>query len=137
VHSEIVAIRITCGEGPVGATASAIRSWTFGFRDHLLASLVTAVCDQRQMSTALVQRQVRQGLQALAMRERAMIEAFPAARTLVQAGLFDRRALRTAASRRAAATLLKDESDRRLKALDREAHLKTEVRLIALRWDRS
>jgi hypothetical protein len=69
----------------------------------------------------------------LTRRERWIADAAPAtAQALVQAGLFDRRAIRAAAARSAVSTKLEVDASRRLRTLDQEQAVLLDVRVVAL-----
>jgi hypothetical protein len=77
---------------------------------------------------------VREHAETLAARERAVAAAHPsAAQPLVQAGLFDRRALNQAAARRQAVALLTRDAAARLASLEPDGPLRTDARIIAIR----
>jgi superfamily II DNA or RNA helicase len=135
VHSEIVATSISWRRTPVAASSAEVRSAARIVRERYEGAIVAAAEDHCRRVIEDVCRQVQEVRTSIARRQRAMSEAVPTARTLVQAGLFDRRALRAAASRNAAAELMRTESDQRLLALADEGLLTVEIRLIALRWE--
>jgi superfamily II DNA/RNA helicase len=137
IHREIVVVTVAWRQFPVNVTGAEIRSLARKVTERYEAAIAAAIRDDRGASIETIRRQVQQVGAALEERERAIAGGLPVARTLVQAGLFDRRALKAAASRNAAAAALRDESDLRLTALADERRLAVEVRLIALRWDRS
>jgi hypothetical protein len=77
---------------------------------------------------------VREHAEALASREKAVAAGKPsAAQPLVQAGLFDRRALNQAVARRQAVALLTREATARLASLEPDGRLWTDARIIAIR----
>ena len=75
----------------------------------------------------------RQVITALAAREAALGgEAASTAMQLVQAGLFDRRDIRAAVVRRASVTDAGAERQRRVRQLDPDLPLRTDLRVVAV-----
>jgi superfamily II DNA or RNA helicase len=136
VHSELVAASVASSEAPAARIVAAIRDSTSRFIEHWQGPVVAAINAHSHASIELATTGVQQLVQALSRRERALAQALPAAQSLLQAGLFDRRSIRTAASRSAVSNLLQNEIEQRMRALEDEGRLDTAVRLVAVRWER-
>ena len=136
VHSELVAASVASSEAPAARIVAATGDLTSRFIEHWQGPMVAAINAHSHASIELATTRVQQLVQVLSRRERALAEALPAAQSLLQAGLFDRRSIRTAASRSIVSNLLQNEVEQRMRALEDEGRLNTAVRLVALRWER-
>ncbi len=137
VHSTTVALLVPSCSGPRTRLASDLRTWLERFRSEQGArceSLAeeSAREELRQTSALYLEAQAR-----IAARERALAQKLPStAQRLVQAGLFDSRALRQSSARQRTATLLSEESDERLTEGRSEAQLSVRATLVAVRVGR-
>lgn len=122
LHSEIVPIRF---DGSVNATPACLES--------LLSVGRTFLADRARITRDDVARLHAFVVNALRRREEAIAAMGPgAARALVQAGLFDRRALRVADARERTAAALLSQRDERMKRLEEADRLSVALDLTAL-----
>ena len=134
IHSELVALRAR-------PTASVGRKWK-DLRSHVASLMTTApwtaieaVAQQSSAgSLATAARQHALVVMRLQGRDHAMRQALPsAARSLVQAGLFDNRALRKRETEKKRATVLVEDSDARSEAIAAVLRVAQTISLVAVR----
>ena len=117
--------------------AGAVRTFLTSFLEKHWKDVVKAVESRTGQSIRTAREQQALVIRRLQHRERAMAAGLPsAARTLVQVGLFDNRALKAHQNERRVAALMLEEADQRA---DREAEnldIESTVRLVAVRLGR-
>ncbi|MEO5897097.1 MAG: DEAD/DEAH box helicase [Vicinamibacterales bacterium] len=135
VQEHPLAIR-TSTPAPSATTRAALRAWVAGFesRHGLDCCKVAEHAARVDIDRGLHLH--RQSHASISRRERALAQHLPStAQRLVQAGLFDGRAVRRAESLQRAATLLADESDDYTRQSQARAQLVVTVKLVAVRVD--
>lgn len=137
-HSELIAMRDTEASPPASssfaATRRALDHWIGTRERHVRRAVVSA----SRARLADVSARHETWVTSLERRERAMVQSRPsAARQLVQAGLFDRRAIRTHQAQRRSAGALLEESEARIASLNAAMNVSTSVELTAVLWHRT
>lgn len=108
-HRETVIVHEPWRIPDVPRTPSAVRDIVGAFRAARIASLETAILERASGRIAAITARLDAATAVTAARERSISASVAPARDLVQAGLFDQRALRSSAARlRATSSLLSD-----------------------------
>ena len=132
IHGDVIPILVSGCSPPESRSARDVSAWASWVLD--LAPLVEAARRHLEASIDASMAAAREYVRAIAQREREISAGVRStARLLVQAGLFDRRALNQASAKEQAATSLLDEAESRLHSLDPGATLRVEPRIIAVR----
>jgi len=135
-HSELVLLETD--EGWHGdRRGRAVREFLAGLLDRRWAAVVDAA--ERHSAPRLRTARARQAavIGALQHRDRAILLGLPsAARRLVQAGLFDNRALKTIEHQRRAAALMMEDADVRSDRDAEDLQVECEIKLVAVRLGR-
>lgn len=133
VHQHPVAIGAP-GPGPSATTRAALRAWVTRFAERHGAECREAAEHAARIDIDRGLQLQRESHASMIRRECALAQHLPStAQRLVQAGLFDGRAVRRAGARQRAATLLSDESDDYARQSDGRAQLVVRVKLVAVR----
>jgi hypothetical protein len=107
--------------------------WASALLERCATDAAECVAQDRSSEWEESMQLFRAHADAMALRERAIVADLPsAARTLVQAGLFDRRAMDRARRRQAVANLLLTDAASRVAALQADTPLRTSIRIVAL-----
>jgi hypothetical protein len=133
VHSELVPLVLRIQSTLRSGSRAEARCWGTSLADCLRTRV--AALASRERSTFLDEARERIGIatDGLKRRERWIADATPAtAQALVQAGLFDRRAIRAAAARSVVSRQLEVEAAHRLRILEEEQAVHLDVRVVAL-----
>jgi hypothetical protein len=134
VHGELIPAIIHPRVCPSSRKARQVAQWASALLERWTSGMTRHVAEHRSAAWEEALRLARAHAGALAVRERAMVAGLPsAARELVQAGLFDRRAIDQARRTRAVAELNTSDAATRAVALQSEAPLQTSIRIVALR----
>ena len=135
-HSELVALEAHIpwnGDRRAGA----VRTFLASFLEKHWADVVTAVERRTEDSMRSAREQQALVIRRLQHRERAMAAGLPsAARTLVQAGLFENRALKARMSERRVAALMLEDADERADRETASLDVESIIRLVAVRLGR-
>jgi len=125
VDARLVPVLIRTAEGPAGRSKAAVLAWVRAVIDRAGADAAVRAAAGTTVRRAAVASRQRAAVAAQAARERALGAALDVgvARALVQAGLFDRRALRNAEWTHRTARARREASVERLRALDDARHL--------------
>jgi superfamily II DNA or RNA helicase len=133
LHSELVPILVAARVDVASLSAREVNRWADEFVARCHAAILTRA---REHAAPVVDRAVAGILastDSASARERAMVTAIaPTAQQLVQAGLFDRRALNEARKRHTTAALLTGEAAARLEG-DPAREIETRARILAIR----
>jgi hypothetical protein len=134
VHSELIPAVIHPRVCSSSRKARRVAQWASTLLERWTSGMTRHVAEHRSAAWEEALRLARAHAGALAVRERAMVAGLPsAALELVQAGLFDRRAIDQARRTRAVAELMTSDAATRAVALQSEAPLRTSIRIVALR----
>jgi superfamily II DNA or RNA helicase len=132
-HTEIVPVHVAEDVAPHPSTPGAMRQVVRGFlesRERVVRELVAGHMGSR---VADLERRHIRALTSLASRERSMTAALPSpSQQLVQAGLFDGRAIRAKAVRTASVAALLEAAGQRLASLSTSARLEARFDLRAI-----
>ena len=135
-HSELVALEAHIpwnGDRRAGA----VRTFLASYLEKHWADVVTAVERRTEDSMRSAREQQALVIRRLQHRERAMAAGLPsAARTLVQAGLFENRALKARMSERRVAALMLEDADERADRETASLDVESIIRLVAVRLGR-
>ena len=135
-HSELVALEAHVpwnGDRRAGA----VRTFLASCLEKHWADVVTAVEQLTEDSMRSAREQQALVVRRLQHRERAMAAGLPsAARTLVQAGLFENRALKARMSERRVAALMLEDADERADRQTASLDVESIIRLVAARLGR-
>jgi len=138
VHAELVPVSAPAEPPPSTPTVEAIAAWTRRFIDRNAWIVVSAVHAHCAVRTGMVRAQVNAMIEAAVSREHCLLADAPSSpRPLVQAGLFDNRALRLAAFRTEVAARFRSDAELRLGSLRREGSLSAAAEIVAVRLDDS
>jgi superfamily II DNA or RNA helicase len=132
-HTQVIAVHAPGEPDGMPRTAAEVRRLVQGFVESRGKAVHQAVRDQFAGPADLVAAEAGRAVSSLEHRERSLVAAMPsAARQLVQAGLFDQRALRADAVRRRAAAAQMDDVGGRLSGLAaaRRLALKLDLRAV-------
>ena len=133
-HVELVPVSVRLAPPRTGRLAREVMAWASAFIERHGGLLLEEARGHAIDSCTEAMVLVREHAEALASREKAVAAGKPsAAQPLVQAGLFDRRALNQAVARRQAVALLTREATARLASLEPDGRLWTDARIIAIR----
>lgn len=117
-HTQVIVVHAPGEPVRMPRTAAEVRRLVRGFVESHGMAVHEAVSDTFADPADLVAAEVGRAVSSLEQRERSLVAAMPsAARQLVQAGLFDQRALRANAARGRAAAVQMDDAERQLEAL--------------------
>lgn len=134
VHSQLVPIVIPSLAHSEFRSIRAVTSRAAEFMDRHAARLADEVraCEMAPLEVA--RQRAREMGRAATARERWIASGAPStAQALVQAGLFDRRALNVAAARTHVAAELANDAELRLRSLDDGSRLEMTARIVAIR----
>jgi hypothetical protein len=122
------------GPPPSSTTRAGLREWVARFTSRHHFECRERVEARVRIEITRATRLHRQTHASMASRDRALSRHLPStAQRLVQAGLFDGRALRRAETRQKVAVLLRDESDQHVRRADARRQLILHVKLVAVR----
>lgn len=117
-HTQLIAVHLEARLHPVPSTAGGVRRLIGEFIASRERPMRQAAGNSVAGAAGLVAEQVRRAVSTLERRERGLAARMPStARQLVQAGLFDRRAVRAHADQVRIADAQREEVDRQLAAL--------------------
>lgn len=132
-HAEILGVRLPVPPARVRRTAAALRDWAGAWVREVEPGVQEQLAAIRRDSLAAIAARHEEATSALERRDAAIAAAVPSAsRELVQAGLFDRRALRDREIRRRGARELLEAAGMRRASRQSASHLTPRLRLLAL-----
>ena len=135
LRSTPVALQLPAVGGPRNRRATELRAWLERFERHDGAHCESLAEASARAELDRASTWYREAQTRLAERERALARKLPStAQRLVQAGLFDTRALRQASARQRTAALLSEESDEHAMDDDPAMRLSVRIRLVAVRF---
>jgi hypothetical protein len=133
LHSELVPILVSVRVDAADVSAREVNRWADGFVAQSSTSLLTRAREHAGPSIDRAIARIRAAVGVASARERAMLTTIaPVAQRLVQAGLFDRRALNESRKRHTTAVLLTEEAAARLD-LHPAREIETRARIVAIR----
>lgn len=133
LHSELVAIRVPGAARVADLSSREARWWAERFIQTCEVPLLQYAREHTARGLDGARTEIRAQAEVERARDRAIVAALaPAAQRLVQAGLFDRRAVNEAKRRQDGATVLLENATARL-ASDAAHEIETQARIIALR----
>ena len=133
VHRELTALRSEAAPCTPLRTAADLRAFAARFRDTADSTLRDRLLRHHQHRLEGIASEWRQAAAWLADRDRSILQSLPSAATrLVQAGLFDQRAIRMSALRARASALLTEEIGRRLHDITASSTLHPSAQLCAV-----
>ena len=133
VHQEVLPLRV-----PVSAGAGSLRrtgpvEWAARFLRGKSASILAAALWRREAVPADVEARHARQVSALLERERQVGRMARPPQLALQAGLFDRRAVRDFEARQEAAKRLADDAADRVRSLEQDGRLRCDARILAIR----
>jgi hypothetical protein len=133
LHSELVPVVVPVAARLAARSPGGPKRWAEEVIERLKPRVLQHAIERAQPGLASAVTRMRAQMEMAAARERSMVATLaPAAQRLVQAGLFDRRAVNESKRRQAAATLLIDDAAARL-ATDAAPEIATQATIVALR----
>jgi superfamily II DNA or RNA helicase len=137
VHRDLAAVEVPVASPPSGASRREIRAWAADVLAQHQDDIVAAVRAGRAIEIERARSLAVFLSRMLAARERTLTAVVTStAQALVQAGLFERRAIAAASARDAASDLSSRESTLRIRTLSEDADLRLRVGVIAVRGRR-
>jgi hypothetical protein len=134
-HRELVAMHDSSAKPPTSRSASAARRAFARWIESRGPEVRRAAISTTEFTVADAIARYRAATAALERREHAMTRARPStSRQLVQAGLFDSRAIRAHQARRQSTGALLEESEARIASLEAALNVTVSVKLAALLW---
>jgi hypothetical protein len=133
IHQEIVPLLVPVSTGTASMCDTGPLEWAARFLRGRSASILAAALSRVEPVRAGVDASHARQVSALLERERQVARMAHPPRLALQAGLFDRRALRDLEARQEAAKRLDDDGADRVRALSQDERLRCDARILAIR----